>query len=141
MTHFPSLPSNFASLDEALFITVSSAGAAGPTFGVNSHTEGERSLILDCDDSSENLITSFSKFYPGKDCRVVVVVTDTISPKAKLVAFLALETGFRVFLVVEDLSDYVTPDILRLANSGIVVLNNELFDAEVKLQMMAGSPS
>lgn len=141
MTHNLSFPNNFASLEEALIITISSSGGAGPAFSVIANAEKDRSLTLDCDESAENLMSSFLDFYPGKDCRVAVVVSDTLSAAAKFVAFLALETGFRVFLVVEDLSHHVTPDILRLANSGIVVLKREVFDAEVKLQILTRSNS
>lgn len=139
MTHNPSWPRNFASLDESLFITFSSAGGVGSTFIPNVNAEKDRSLILDCDDSAENLMTSFVNFHPGKDCRVVVIASDTMLPAAKLLAFLALETGFRVFLVIKDLPDHITPDILRVVNSGIVVLGKESFDAEVKLQVPTSS--
>lgn len=75
-------------------------------------------------------LTEFYKSHAGSDCRSVVICAPSISSEVTFISLHALETGYRVFVVALDLEDEVTPQILRLTNSGVNVLNRATFEAE-----------
>ncbi len=139
-TKRPIIPASIVSLAASLIVEIQSNKKPSATFyskadWMQNISSPDRLLVLDQELASEKMLSSFADFRTKSEFPSLIICSDRICSRSNLIAFAALEVGFRVFLVVESTGDTITPSILRLMNSGITVLSKKEFEAETEFSM------
>ena len=128
-------PANLITLDTALVVLL-----VAPTNATNDSSTSEswinqlpspnNLLTLHTDTSLDQTLTDFHTFHSGSACQSIVIWTDKVDAQVNMIAFHALESGYRVFLVARDLDTKITPAVLRLTHVGVSVMSVDEFEAE-----------
>ena len=131
-------PNNAIVLSRSLVVEVKSGKEKNETFysvedWLPHISSVDRLLVLDTATDHGDGLKKFADFQNGTECPLVVICTRKICALSNLISFSALESGFRVFVVIDNENDMISPPILRLTHIGVTVMAKADFEDETQL--------
>ena len=126
------VPSNMIALDSTLLVEVGFTGERGtkPT-SLTTLFRTDKLLMIEVQTDPARVLKDFHICHTQTKYKCVLINAYSMNTTVNLVAFKALEVGFRVYIILNDQESIISAPLLRLLNAGVSVLSRTDFMDEV----------